>query len=289
MARIAAMYMPKGGVGKSFLAGHIATGLALAGRKVIAIDADPGQGHLSLRMKGIEPRGDLLRLLRDGPSEALLQPHPIYEHLSLVTTDPQDVDLFGPLLTGSGPYWPWLLKDRLQAWASQCDYIIMDTGPGFESPVTSCVIQAATELWLPYAVEYESYVSYQNLVNLLLPKARKEPVEFITHVIPNKVTLGRDRAPDAILGDLGDGERRRAELIRRARTNDSVAILEMLGDLCGDRMTNPVRLAEALSQRTAGGGEMVWDADPDSELATDLMYVIEAITRREGVVPHGNP
>lgn len=281
MTRIAAMYMPKGGVGKSFLTGHIATGLALAGRSVVAIDADPGQGHLSLRMDHIEPRGDLLRLLRDGATDDLLQQHPVYERLSVVTTDPRDVDQFGPLLTGSGPYWPWLLRDRLQPWAGRFDYIIMDTGPGFESPVTSCVIQAGTELWLPYAVEYESYVSYQNLINLLLPKARKDHQTFITHVIPNKLTLGRDRAPQALTEAHGDAEHRRAELMRRARTNDSVAILEMLRDMCGARMTNPVRLAEALAQRTAGEGAMIWDVAPDAEIAMDLVLVVETIIGSE--------
>lgn len=281
MTRIAAMYMPKGGVGKSFLAGHIATGLAMAGRSVVAIDADPGQAHLSLRMKGIEPRGDLLRLLRDGATDSLLQPHPVYEHLSVVTTDPQDVDQFGPMLTGSGPYWPWLLRDRLQPWLGRFDYIIMDTGPGFESPVTSCVIQAATELWLPYAVEYESFVSYQNLINLLLPKARKVHQEFITHVIPNKLALGRDRAPKTSQTGSQDVEERRAELIRRARTNDSVAILEMLQDMCGDRMTNPVRLAEALSQKTAGEGAMIWDLEPNADIAMDLVMVVETIIAKE--------
>lgn len=281
MTRTVAMYMPKGGVGKSFLTGHLATGLTFAGRSVLAIDADPGQGHLSLRMNRIEPRGDLLRLLRDGASDSLLQQHPQYDKLHVLTTDPRDVDQFGPLLTGAGPYWPWLLKDRLKPWLGRFDYILMDTGPGFESPVTSCVMQAATELWLPYAVEYESYVSYQNLINLLLPKARKEHQEFITHVIPNKLTLGRDRDPQAITDGLGDAEQRKAELMRRARTNDSVAILAMLQDMCGDRMTNPVRLAEALSQKTAGEGAMIWDIDPDSDIAMDLVLVVESIIAKE--------
>lgn len=281
MTRIVAMYMPKGGVGKSFLTGHLATGLALAGRSVLAIDADPGQGHLSLRMKGIEQRGDLLRLLRDGATDELLQQHPQHERLRVLTTDPRDVDQFGSLLNGMGPYWPWLLKDRLQQWAPRFDYIIMDTGPGFESPVTSCVIQAATEMWLPYAVEYESYVSYQNLINLLLPKARKVHQEFITHVIPNKLALGRDRAPETPQTVSQRVEERRAELIRRARTNDSVAILEMLYDMCEERMTNPVRLAEALSQKTAGEGGMIWDLDPDADVAMDLAMVVQTIVAKE--------
>jgi cellulose biosynthesis protein BcsQ len=289
LTRVCAIYMPKGGVGKSFLAGHLATGLAIAGRRVLAIDADPGQGHLTLRMAGVERRGDLLRLLRYGASDELLQQHPRYPNLWVVTTDPRDVDQFGPLLTGSGPYWPWLLKERLEPWLDgRFDYILFDTGPGFESPVTTCVIQASSELWVPYAVEYESLDSYMNLVGQLLPKARKDPESYVTHVIPNKLVLGKERIGADDEGELmSEGERRRAELIRRARTNDSVAILEMLKKTHGRRMTPPVRMAEAVSQKTAGGGAMIWETDPESEVAMDLSFVVEAIIEREGATAHG--
>lgn len=287
MTRVAAVYMPKGGVGKSFLAGHIAAGLAMAGRRVLAIDADPGQGQLTLRMGGVERRGDLLRLFRDGASDALLQRHPRYPNLQIVTTDPRDVNQFKPVIASYGPFWPFMLKEsRMTPWLDgRFDYIIFDCGPGFESEVTACVIQVATELWLPYAVEYESFDSYQNLVNQLLPQARKDPATFITHVIPNKLALGRERrVPAEDEAGLTERERKRAALIRRARTNDANVLLEMLKQTFGNRMTNPVRLAEALSQKTAGGGELIWELDPDSEIADDLSFVVEAIVEREGMM-----
>lgn len=286
MTRIAAMYMPKGGVGKSFLTGHLASGLALAGRRVLAIDADPGQGQLALRMgEGIQRRGDLLRLFKNGASDSLLQRHPKYPNLWVVTADPEDVTQFKPVIASYGPFWPFMLKeDRMKAWLQgDFDYIIFDCGPGFESEVTACVLQVSTELWLPYAVEYESFDSYQNLIKQLLPQARKDPDRFVAHVIPNKLSLGRER-PSAGEDVGNDRERKRAELIRRARTNDAVALLEMLKATFGPRMTNPVRLAEALSQKTAGGGEMVWELEPNSEVATDLSMVVEAIIEREEVL-----
>jgi cellulose biosynthesis protein BcsQ len=280
--------MPKGGVGKSFLTGHLATGLAMAGRHVLAIDADPGQGQLSLRLN-LERRGDLLRLFREGASDSLLQQDPRYPNLRVVTADPRDVTQFKPVIAGYGPFWPFMLKEaRMQPWLDGVfDYIIFDCGPGFESEVTACIIQVATELWLPYAVEYESFDSYQNLINQLLPQARKDPMKFITHVIPNKLSLGRERSGAEADGELNERERKRAELIRRARTNDAVALLEMLKSNFGGRMTNPVRMAEALSQKTAGGGEMIWDLDPNSDVAEDLSFVIEAIIAREEVLTGG--
>jgi cellulose biosynthesis protein BcsQ len=281
--------MPKGGVGKSFLTGHLATGLSMAGRKVLAIDADPGQGQLSLRLGAIERRGDLLRLFRDGASDALLQQDSRYPNLSVVTADPRDVTHFKAVITANGPFWPFVLRDeKMRPWLQgQFDYILFDCGPGFESEVTACVLQVATEMWLPYAVEYESFDSYQNLINQLLPQARKDPAAFITHVIPNKLSLGRERAASEDESELGDRDRKRSELVRRARTNDAVALLEMLKQQFGSRMTNPVRLAEAASQKSAGGGEMVWDVDPNSEIATDLSYVIETIVENEGVLAGG--
>lgn len=290
MTRIAAIYMPKGGVGKSFLTGHLATGLAMAERRVLAIDADPGQGQLAMRMGGVRRRGDLLRLFRDGASDELLQQHPRYKNLWVVTADPRDLSQFKPIIGGYGPFWPFMLQEeRLKPWLQgQFDYILFDCAPGFESEVTTCVIQAATELWLPYAVEYESFDSYQNLINHLLPQARKDPETFVTTVIPNKLVLGRERA--AMEDDQSatdERRRRRTDLIRRARTNDSIAMLEMLKRKFGVRMTNPVRLAEALGQKTAGGGEMVWDLAPDSEVVEDLACVVEAVMEREGALPGG--
>lgn len=290
MTRIAAVYMPKGGVGKSFLTGHLATGLAIAGRKVLAIDADPGQGQLGLRMGGLERRGDLLRLFRDGASDSLLQQHPKYENLHVVTADPRDVTDFKPVFHKYGPFWPFMLtENRMKAWMDgRYDYIIFDCGPGFESEVTACVIQVATELWLPYAVEFESFDSYQNLINQLLPQARKDPAKYVTHVIPNKLTLGKERAAGESDAEAStEQERKRQQLIRRARTNEAQALLEMLKQTFGSKMTNPVRLSESLSQKTAGVGEMIWDFDPESEVALDLTYVIEAIIEREGVLAGG--
>ena len=290
MTRIAAMYMPKGGVGKSFLAGHLATGLSLARRRVLVIDADPGQGQLSLRLGGVQRRGDLLRLFRDGVSESLLQQDPQYPNLWVITADPKDVTQYKSIIASYGPFWPLMLREsRMAPWLDGVwDYILIDCGPGFESEVTTCVLQVATEMWLPYAVEYESFDSYQNLINQLLPQARKNPDTFITHVIPNKLSLGRERSADpAEMAGLSEQERRRAELVRRARTNDGVVLLETLKTHFGGRMTNPVRMAEAIGQRTAGEGKMVWEFDPDCEVATDLSYVIESIVQNEEVLAGG--
>jgi cellulose biosynthesis protein BcsQ len=290
VTRIAAIYMPKGGVGKSFLAGHLSTGLSLAGRRVLVIDADPGQGQLSLRLGGVQRRGDLLRLFQEGVSEDLIQQDPQYPNLHVITADPKDVTQYKPVIASYGPFWPLMLKEaRMKPWLDGVfDYILFDCGPGFESEVTTCVLQVATELWLPYAVEYESFDSYQNLINQLLPQARKDPETYITHVIPNRLALGRERSGAAEdLSSLNEQERRRAELVRRARTNDAVALLETLKATFGKRMTNPVRQAEAVGQRTAGEGQMVWEFDPDCEIATDLAYVIESIIQREEVLAGG--
>lgn len=288
MTRVVAMYMPKGGVGKSFLTGHLASGLAIAGKRVIAIDADPGQGQLALRMGGLQRRGDLLRLFREGASDALLQRHPHFDSLSVVTADPVDVDKFAEITT-RGPYWPWILRDeRLGTWLKgDWDYIIFDCGPGFESPVTACVLQAATEMWLPYAVDYESLDSYNNLIGQLLPKARRDPQQFITAVIPNKLVLGRQRVDVASdLSTFTEAERKRAELISKARTNDALIILEMLKDMFKGKMLTPVRMAEALSQKTAGDGELLWQMAPGSDVVEDLSYVVEALIEQEEIV-HG--
>lgn len=280
--RVVAVYNSKGGVGKSWLTQHLGTGLAKAGRRVCVVDADPGQAHLTLRMASIERRGDLLRLFRDGASDGLLQQHPEYPGLFVVTADPSDVRHLRPTIGNYGPWWVTMLEHRMKPWLDgRFDYILFDCGPGFESEVTACVLQVATELWLPFAVELESYDSYQNLVTQLLPHARKDPDVFITHVIPNKLALGRERAIDDDETSASIAMQRVAAMTRRARTNVGAALLEQMKDTFGSRMTAPVRFAEAASQNSAGEGAVIWDYDPYAPVAEDLVYVIEAIIQGE--------
>lgn len=53
--KIISLLNEKGGVGKTTLAAHVGAGLALAGKRVLLVDADP-QGSLTL-MLGFEPEG----------------------------------------------------------------------------------------------------------------------------------------------------------------------------------------------------------------------------------------
>lgn len=71
--KILTLLNEKGGVGKTTLAAHVGAGLALAGKRVLLVDADP-QGSLTL-MLGFEPEGCFYDLIvRDEPFSGTVRP-----------------------------------------------------------------------------------------------------------------------------------------------------------------------------------------------------------------------
>lgn len=124
MTQIIAIVSFKGGSGKSSVTAGLAAGLAAAGKKVLAIDADP-QGGLgaALGLQEADWMGttwDLLGRFRLG--DCLVDAHGFQ-------VIPADLRLAGAeLSTSSG--WQDRLRDRLEGETGRWDFVLIDSAPG---------------------------------------------------------------------------------------------------------------------------------------------------------------
>jgi len=100
----------KGGSGKSTVAMHLIVALLLQGSRVASIDLDARQGTLTRYLEHRRMRGDGDRPL----------PHP--DHRAIAATPDRDAD-------------DRLLAQTIEALASRCDYLVIDT-PGSDQPLS---------------------------------------------------------------------------------------------------------------------------------------------------------
>ncbi|MDZ4671145.1 MAG: ParA family protein [Phototrophicales bacterium] len=130
--RIVAIANRKGGVGKSTVSVHIATGLASKGHNVLLVDTDP-QGHAGYSL-GIAPQPGLFNLLVDKkdfqdvlrpvPASAFSVPdHPASGRLFVLPSDEKTGVI--PLLEKN----PFAFLSRLDELQKAFDYVIIDTAP----------------------------------------------------------------------------------------------------------------------------------------------------------------
>ncbi|MDX2076497.1 MAG: ParA family protein [bacterium] len=130
--RIVAIANRKGGVGKSTVSVHIATGLASKGHNVLLVDTDP-QGHAGYSL-GIAPQPGLFNLLVDKkdfqdvlrpvPASAYSVPdHPAKGRLFVLPSDEKTGVI--PLLEKN----PFAFLARLDEIQKAFDYVIIDTAP----------------------------------------------------------------------------------------------------------------------------------------------------------------
>jgi len=135
----------KGGVGKTTLADHIAAGLALKGKRVVVIDADP-QGHAAALLNQPEAPGLYNLLIRKEEWEDVLVPIPTHvydpaapepdeQRRNIKTRNGAGGELY--LLPGNvetraigavNPN-PFLLREKLRDLAGWADVAVIDTSP----------------------------------------------------------------------------------------------------------------------------------------------------------------
>ena len=71
--KIVTLLNEKGGVGKTTLATHLAAGLAIRGKRVILVDADP-QGHATIAFGLSKEPGFYDLIVRNAPFQKVLAP-----------------------------------------------------------------------------------------------------------------------------------------------------------------------------------------------------------------------
>ena len=143
----------KGGVGKTTTAAMLSLGLARAGRRVLALDAD-AQGNLGMYLgaagEGIGSLAMLLRLALDGPEQPM--PSPQHVHGVDVLTGDLELSDLERRLEGD----PTALSRALPEYAAKYDYVVIDTGPHL-GPLLTSVLLAAD--WVIIPVEPELFAA----------------------------------------------------------------------------------------------------------------------------------
>ena len=125
---------PKGGTGKTLVSTNLAVALAPAGQKVALVDLDLQFGDIGLAL-GLRPDKTIHDLARSGGSldsdklEAYLVKHESGLNVLMAPTRPDQASA----VTVD------FLRDVFTTLRSMCDYVIVDTPPGFTPEVIAAI------------------------------------------------------------------------------------------------------------------------------------------------------
>lgn len=162
--RVITLLNEKGGVGKTMVAANIASGLAILGYKVLAVDADP-QANMTIGF-GLAPAPLLYDLLvREGrfADAVRMVPPEVYEEPQRRAKG-QMLIIPGSRETRSIPNQidnAWALSERLEDIAADVDVVVIDTSP--TPSLFHAAIYIATD-YLIFPTEME-YFAINGLVN----------------------------------------------------------------------------------------------------------------------------
>lgn len=163
----------KGGVGKTTLATHIATGLAIKGLRVLVIDADP-QGHATVALGFNRSPGLYNLLVREEafrnamepvPPELYQVPNQAVEGQVYVVPGNHETRAI-PLMTSDG----MIIHKRLQELHASFDVVIFDTSP------TPSLLHASIYM-ATHAIVYPTECEFLSLDGLVQSLTHKEALQ----------------------------------------------------------------------------------------------------------------
>ena len=154
----------KGGVGKTTTAMNLACALAVAGKRVLAIDSDP-HGNLTQGL-GL-PLQNLVVSLRD-----LIVDRTLSTESAIISSAGNGIDVIGanPLLAQAAR---WMvtqtnaelrLRQRIAGVRARYDFIVIDSCPGLGTLLNS-TLNAADHLIIPVDPGFYGYMGIQELQN----------------------------------------------------------------------------------------------------------------------------
>lgn len=245
VARIIGVSLSKGGVGKTTTAANLAAGLALSGHKTLLVDTDT-QGQAAF-MLGIKAEAGLTELITEelSPEESIM---PARKNLWLLAGGKSLAGLkrvidrkdFGGELT---------LAHALKPLASQYDYIIVDSSPGWD-PLTVNVLFYVTELLAPVSLEIMSVQGFSEFLKSIASIQKYRPEIVLRYVLPT---------------------------FQDKRVKKSGIFLEYIQKLYGDKVCSPIRYNVRLSE-APGYGQTIYEFAPGSNGAKDYRELVRKIT-----------
>ncbi|WP_167855713.1 ParA family protein [Hymenobacter fodinae] len=153
----------KGGTGKSTSAWAVGHCLAQAGHRVLLIDAD-GQANLTRCLPAVAPDKGLTRVI-DHKATLLEVMQPVGPNLWLVAADESLVVAEKGL--GADLAYPLLFKKALKNLAAHIDYVLIDSPPSPNSPLTVAALTASTKVYVPAQPELFSFDGVNSLLELV--------------------------------------------------------------------------------------------------------------------------
>jgi chromosome partitioning protein len=252
--RVLTLLNEKGGVGKTTLATHIAAGLALRGKSVVLVDADP-QGHATIAL-GLQKEPLLHDLLvRDLPfTKALrLVPPEIYQMANKPVTGklfvvPSDASTrVIPLMVSD----VMVVRNRFQELQDEIDFLIFDTAP--TPSLLHGSIYMATDAIL-YPTKCES-LSFDGLIESL--KRKDEASKARRHVGLADVQVG------GIIPTM----------YRVGTSSDDYGI-QILQEKFGKLVWPAIKLATVWNQASFAR-KILFNFAPDTRAATEAWQMVE--------------
>ncbi len=176
-ARVVAVTSGKGGVGKTNVVAGLATAFAMAGQKVVVLDANFGLANLDVLL-GLTPRHTLEHVLRgEKMMEDILLKAPVPGGRSLwVIPTSSGVHELSQLDAPS----ELRLVQSLQRVCEDADWLLIDTAAGIHDAVLK-MLAAAQEVILVTTPEPTSLLDAYAMVKVLNAREPRKPIQLVVN------------------------------------------------------------------------------------------------------------
>jgi chromosome partitioning protein len=246
VARKIGISLSKGGVGKSTTAINLASGLALAGFKVLLVDTDT-QGQDSF-MLGVKPKAGLTELVT---GELTLK--------ECLTKARNNLWLLGGgkslagikrMIDRKDYGGEMTVSEALQPLDTIFDYIIIDTSPGWD-PLTVNVLFYVNELMIPVALEIMSLQGLSEFLRSISSIQKYRPELDLKYILPT---------------------------FEDKRVKKTSRILNKIGKIYGERLCTPIRYNVRLSEAPAYG-KTIYEYAPGCNGAQDYRELVRKVAK----------
>lgn len=251
----------KGGVGKTTLATHIAAGLALTGKRVLLVDADP-QGNATLSMSFAPSPGLYELLVRNGSFQDVIKIVPPETYSlpdspspGLLALIPSNLETRN--IANSIPDVLVMVK-RIKEVENAIDYVIFDTSPT-PSLLHGSIYMATDYIIIPTMMEF---LGINGMV---------QSMEHASMFIDNKKAM--QLSPLQVMGVVPTMTR-----LQTVEHSENLAELqETYGDLIWDPIAHRIAWGEAMNRQ-----QPVWVIDPDGKAAAEATKLVSRVLTELG-------